>query len=59
MGEIKEDVKEATWEVVDWIHLDLNRAFCEQVFVLSNLRVLSWLTNYSLLKRYFAPWSYF
>jgi hypothetical protein len=24
MREIKEDVKEAVWEVVDWIHLDLN-----------------------------------
>jgi hypothetical protein len=34
-------------------------ALCEQVFGLSNMRGISWLTNYCLLKKIFALWSSF
>ena len=37
----------------------LETAFCEKVFCLSNTLEISWLTNYYLLKRIFAPWSSF
>jgi len=37
----------------------LATAFCEKVFCLNNMREISWLNNYCLLKRIFAPWSSF
>lgn len=37
----------------------LATVFCEQIFGLSNTREISWLTNYYLLNRIFAPWSSF